>query len=356
MYFKFKVTLAVVFMLIGMQLFAQKKVLTPVWTAQKANAWYAQHQWLVGSDFIPSTAINQLEMWQKDTFDPKTIDIELSYAQGIGMNVMRVFLHHLAWQQDPEGFKKRMDQYLTISSKYGIQTMFVFFDDCWNKEPKIGKQPEPKPGIHNSGWMQDPGQPASENLASFPILEKYVKDVMVRFKNDKRILLWDLYNEPGNSGKVTKSLPLLKQVFVWAKTVNPSQPISAGVWNWSLETLSAYQVTHSDVITYHDYTPEADHLKTVQLLKMFGRPLICTEYMARPRNSLFSTVLPMLKKENVGAINWGFVSGKTNTIYAWDTPMPDGKEPALWFHDIFRKDGTPYKPEETELIKSLTSR
>ena len=353
---KFKVTLTAVFFVFSAQLFAQKKALTPVWSAQKANAWYAQHKWLVGSDFIPSTAINQLEMWQAATFDPKTIDTELGYAQGIGMNVMRVFLHHLAWQQDPTGFKKRMDQYLAISSKHGVLTMFVFFDDCWNKEPKIGIQPEPKPGIHNSGWMQDPGQPASANPANFPILERYVKDVMTRFKNDKRILLWDLYNEPGNSGKSNTSLPLLKHVFEWAKTVNPSQPISAGVWNWSLETLNTYQVTHSDVITYHDYTPEADHLKSVQFLKMFGRPLICTEYMARPRNSLFSTVLPMLKKENVGAINWGFVTGKTNTIYAWDTPMPDGSEPKLWFHDIFHKDGTPYKTEETELIKSLTSK
>lgn len=353
---KLKLLAAALLLPFSMQVSAQQKAPTQVWPAKKAQTWYAQHQWLVGADFIPSTAINQLEMWQADTFDPKTIDKELGYAQGIGMNVMRVFLHHLAWQQDPEGFKKRMDQYLTISSKHGIETMFVFFDDCWNKEAKIGKQPEPKPGIHNSGWMQDPGQPASENPANFPALEKYVKDVLKRFGTDKRILLWDLYNEPGNSGKGDKSLPLLKNVFKWAREVNPGQPVSAGVWSWKLETLNAYQVANSDVITYHDYTTEPEHLKTVQFLKMIGRPLICTEYMARPRNSLFSTVLPMLKKENVGAINWGFVSGKTNTIYAWDTPMPDGSEPKLWFHDIFHKDGTPYKPEETELIKSLTNR
>lgn len=357
MQIKLRAIAAAVLMLLSLQLSAQKKTTTrAVWTAQKANTWYAQHQWLVGSDFIPSTAINQLEMWQADTFDPKTIDTELGYAQGIGMNVMRVFLHHLAWQQDPEGFKKRVNQYLTIANKHGIQTMFVFFDDCWNKVPKTGKQPEPKPGIHNSGWAQDPGQPASENPANFPVLEKYVKDVLKSFGKDKRILLWDLYNEPGNSDKANKSLPLLKHVFEWAGAANPSQPISAGIWNWTFETLNTYQISHSDIITYHDYSPEPEHLKTVQFLKMFGRPLICTEYMARPRNSLFSTVLPMLKKENVGAINWGFVTGKTNTIYAWDTPMPDGSEPKLWFHDIFQKDGSPYKTDETELIKSLTNR
>jgi hypothetical protein len=353
---KFKVLAVALLMPLSMKLAAQQKAPAQVWSQQKANAWYAQNQWLVGADFIPSSAINQLEMWQSDTFDPKTIDKELGFAQGIGMNVMRVFLHHMAWQQDPAGFKKRVDQYLAISSKHGIKTMFVFFDDCWNKEPKTGKQPAPKPGIHNSGWAQDPGQPASETMANSPVLEKYVKDVLKTFAADKRILLWDLYNEPGNSGKGNKSLPLLKNVFKWARQVNPSQPVSAGVWQWGLEDLNKFQINNSDVVTYHDYTPEADHLKTVQFLKMFGRPLICTEYMARPRNSTFATVLPMLKKENVGAINWGFVSGKTNTIYAWDTPMPDGAEPKLWFHDIFRQDGTAYKTEETDLIKKLTGR
>jgi hypothetical protein len=353
---KLKVLAVALLMPLSMRVVAQQKATAQVWTEQKAKTWYAQQQWLVGADFIPSTAINQLEMWQADTFDPKTIDKELGYAQGIGMNVMRVFLHHIAWEQDPEGFKKRMDQYLAISNKHGIKTMFVFFDDCWNKVPKAGKQPEPKPGIHNSGWMQDPGQPASDDAANSPVLEKYVKDVLKRFAADKRILLWDLYNEPGNSGKGNKTLPLLKSVFKWARQVNPSQPISAGIWSWGLEDLNKFQAANSDVVTYHDYSPEADHLKTVQFLKMIGRPLICTEYMARPRNSLFSTVLPMLKKENVGAINWGFVTGKTNTIYAWDTPMPDGSEPKLWFHDIFQKDGTPYKTEETELIKKLTGR
>jgi len=356
MYNNLRLTAIALLIMAGTTLMAQKKTLRAVWSSQKANAWYAQNQWLVGSDYIPSTAINQLEMWQADTFDLKQIDKELGYAQGIGMNVMRVFLHHLVWQEDPNGFKKRVDQYLAIADKHHIKTMFVFFDDCWNKEPKTGKQPEPKPGIHNSGWMQDPGQPASGNPANFPVLEKYVKDVLTRFANDKRILLWDLYNEPGNSGKGLKSLPLLKHAFEWSREVNISQPVSAGLWKWDYEQLNAYQTANSDIITYHDYSPVDDHLKTIEFLKLLGKPLICTEYMARTRNSLFGTVLPMLKKENVGAINWGFVAGKTNTKYAWDTPLTDGSEPKLWFHDIFHADGTPYIKEETDLIKSLANR
>ena len=324
-----------------------------VWTIEKANAWYAQHKWLTGANYIPATAINQLEMWQADTFDSATIDKELGWAQNIGFNTLRVFLHSIAWKQDPEGFKRRMGTFLTIADKHHIEPLFVFFDDCWQKEPKAGKQQEPKPGIHNSGWVQDPGQPASFDESIYPGLEKYVKDVLTTFAHDKRILLWDLYNEPGNGNKGDSTLPLLTKVFQWAREVNPDQPVSAGMWSWGLEKLSSFQLLNSDVITYHDYDEAPQHKKVVQILKASGRPLICTEYMARTRNSRFSTILPMLKSEHVGAINWGFVEGKTNTIYAWDTPMPDGKQPIEWFHDIFKTDGTPYREDEVNLIKRL---
>lgn len=323
------------------------------WSVEKANTWYKAHSWLNGANYIPSTAINQLEMWQADSFDPTTIDKELGWAQSIGFNTLRVFLHSVAWKQDPEGFKQRVGQFLSIAEKHHIQPLFVFFDDCWRKVPVAGKQPAPLPGIHNSGWLQDPGQPASSDSSNFPLLEKYVKDILQHFAHDPRILLWDLYNEPGNSGKGDSSLPLLTKVFQWAKEVNPDQPVSSGLWAWDLEKLNTFQVAHSDIITYHDYEEPNWHQRVIQVLKAYGKPLICTEYMARPRNSRFSNIMPLLKKENTGAINWGFVSGKTNTIYAWDTPVPDGSEPKEWFHDIFRKEGTPYKPEEVKLIRQL---
>ena len=326
-----------------------------VWSTAKANAWYAKHKWINGANFIPSNAINQLEMWQADTFDPKTIDRELGFAEGIGFNTMRVFLHSVAWKEDPKGFKDRVSKYLAIADKHHIQTIFVIFDDCWNTNPKPGKQPDPKPGVHNSGWMQDPGRPLT-TPADYAELKAYVDDLLITFKHDNRILLWDLYNEPGNGNKNFKSAALLTKVFTWAHAVNPNQPVSSPMWDWSLEDINKIQLKYSDVITYHCYESPEMHERVVQLLKINDRPVICTEYMARPRNSTFENTMPMLKKENVGAINWGFVSGKTNTIYAWDKPMPDGSEPQLWFHDVFRKDGTPYKQEEVDLIKKLNGK
>ncbi len=329
---------------------------SPEWTKEKAAKWYKQWTWLCGSNFIPSTAINQLEMWQKETFDPVTIDRELGYAQSIGFTTMRVFLHHLAWQEDPEGFKQRMKRFLEIASKHHITPLFVFFDDCWNESYRAGPQPDPKPGIHNSGWLRDPGKLLYDDTALITVLEKYVKDILTTFRHDKRILLWDLYNEPGNSDYGNKSLPLLEKVFSWGRQVNPDQPLTAGIYSDERQEINRFLLDNDDVITYHNYDPEQQHAKTIDMLEIYGRPLICTEYMARTRNSTFAGIMPLLKSRNVGAINWGFVSGKTNTIYAWDTPMPDGSEPKVWFHDIFRKNGTPYSEAEIILIKSMTGK
>jgi len=339
--------------------FSQKKdIKINKWSIEKATKWYSGNQWIVGANFVPSTAINQLEMWQENTFDYTTINTELKYAQDIGFNTMRVYLHSLAYKADPKGFKKRVNKYLEAANQHKIKTIFVIFDDVWDKSPKIGKQPEPKPGTHNSGWVQDPGDPASREVSNFPELEIYVKDIVGTFKDDKRILMWDLYNEPGNSDKFSSSVPLLKKVFLWAREVNPSQPLTAGIWQWSknFQELNVIQALNSDIITYHHYGEPKDHELVINLLKTHGRPMICTEFMARTRNSRFSNILPLLKDEKIGAINWGLVAGKSNTIYEWDKPVVNGEEPVEWFHDVFRKDGSPYKQDEVDLIKKLTSK
>ncbi len=329
---------------------------TVKWTEKKANDWYAALPWMVGANYTPAYAINQLEFWQSATFNPTAIDKELALAQSIGLTTLRVYLHDLAWKQNAKGFKKNINTFLGIAAKHHIKPLLVFFDDCWNADGAIGKQPTPKPGVHNSGWLRSPLRPVHDDPNQWGYLKVYVQDILKTFGNDKRILLWDLYNEPGNSGYGNKSMPLLKAVFSWAREINPSQPVSAGVWDDNLKDLSAFQIENSDVITYHNYDKPPVHQKRIDELKAANRPLICTEYMARRNGSTFEVILPMLKEQNIAAINWGLVDGKTNTKYAWDEPIKDGSEPKLWFHEIFKKDGTPYKREETDLIKSLTGK
>jgi hypothetical protein len=333
----------------------------PRWSAKRANDWYARQPWLVGCNFIPSTAINQLEMWQKDTFDPAAIDRELAWAAGIGFNTVRTYLHDLAWDADPHGFKQRIDCFLEIASRHGIRPLLVFFDDCWNQDPQIGPQPAPRPGVHNSGWVQSPGVAlVHRGPAVWGRLERYVRDVMGSFAGDARVLLWDLYNEPGNGGNGEKSLPLLRAVFDWARAANPSQPLTAGVW-FENKPLNDFQLAASDVITFHHYWEPEKLEREIVRLKQHGRPVICTEWMARTCGSLVSTNLPVFARHGVGCLNWGLVAGRTNTIYAWKelvdpaSPLDPHAEPELWFHDLLRPDGTPYDETEVELFKRYTA-
>ena len=328
-------------------------VIAQRWTAEQANKWYAKQGWRVGCNFIPSSAINQLEMWQESTFDPITIDREMEYAQGMGMNTMRVFLHDLAYQADPAGMKRRMNTFLEIADKHGIKIMFVFFDDCWNDTPKIGKQPEPIPGVHNSGWMQSPGRAIVNNSTDWGRLEAYVKDILKTFGNDPRILLWDVYNEPGNSNEGNNTLPLLGKVFKWAREANPSQPLTAGLYSFNRKKITALERDNSDVITFHNYG-DAKHLsQRIHELKKYDRPVICSEWMARTRGSIIQTHLPIFKSQNVGCLNWGFVSGKTNTIYPWGSKTSHDP-PKVWFHDLLHADGTPYIADEINTFKKNT--
>ena len=341
----------------------------PRWTAEAANAWYAKQPWLVGSNYLPENAINELEMWQAETFSPKRIDLELGWAQSIGMNTMRVFLHDLVWQQDRAGFEKRINTFLTIANKHHIKPLFVLFDSCWDPNPKLGKQHDPRPGVHNSGWVQSPGAAALEDESQYPRLRAYVEGVVGAFANDKRILGWDVWNEPDNrndssysdpANKTELILALLPRVFAWARNAHPTQPLTSGVWHGvpadDIPPMAKIQLEQSDVISFHNYDPPEQFSAEVKWLQRYGRPILCTEYMARPRGSTFQAILPIAKKEKVAAMNWGFVAGKSQTYLPWDSwqkPYVD-HQPAVWFHDVFKSDGDPYKPEETRFIRSIT--
>ncbi len=365
-------------LLLGGYLFAAEPLQSVVsnrWAADKANAWYAAQPWMVGANFVPSTAINQLEMWQADTFDPATIDRELGYAESIGMNTMRVFLHDLAWREDPAGFYSRVDTYLAIASKHGIKTLFVIFDGVWNPYPKAGRQPAPASGVHNSGWVQSPGREILEDPAKQDELKPYVVGLLTRYKNDPRVLAWDLFNEPDNpnlqsygrdgnktelpeSDKARFALQLLRKTFRWAREVGPSQPLTVGVWNgdylYHPTEIQKLSLDESDVISFHCYDGPTEMRQRIEGLKKLGRPVLCTEYMARGNHSTFQNILPLLKKYDVAAYNWGLVSGKTQTIYPWDSWVKRyTNEPVVWFHDIFHADGTPFSTAEVHLIRSL---
>lgn len=347
--------------------------LTYRWSTERANEWFEKHGWMVGCNYIPATAINQLEMWQEDSFDPFLIDKELSWAAALGFNTIRVFLHHLIWEQNATGYLQRIDQFLSIAEKHGIKTMLVLFDSVWDPNPKLGKQPEPKLNVHNSGWVQCPGYEVLNNPDRYDELHSYVSGIVSHFKNDERVLIWDLFNEPDNMNltsykdmeyarhKAELSMELLRKTINWVRVIDPIQPITMAPWQWvDMKTLSVidnYMFSHSDIISFHNYEDKQNMERRILDLKQFGRPMMCTEYMARGLKSTFEEILPLLREHNVGAYNWGFVQGKSQTHCPWDSwQITYENEPELWFHDIFRTNGAPYREEEVAFLKNFIAR
>lgn len=342
------------------------------WPEKKAQAWGKKTGWLVGCNFTPSTAINQLEMWQADTFDEVTIDRELGWAEDLGFNSMRVFLHHLPYQEDPKGYLKRIEKFLKIADRHHIGITFALLDSCWDPFPKAGLQRAPAPHVHNSGWVQSPGKEILSNPARHDEMQPYVYGIIRHFRNDRRIHAWDIFNEPDNMNnayakqefkeKPAMALLLIQKAFGWAREAKPSQPLTSGVWltTWAnpakLSAMEKFCLEESDVISFHNYGKPEQMSECIKNLQRYHRPILCTEYMARPQGSTFDPQLGLMKDQMVGAYNWGFVDGKTQTIYPWDSwTKKYTDEPPVWFHDILRRDGTAYRAAEAAYIKSVTA-
>ena len=335
------------------------------WPVERINAWYDAQPWLVGCNYLPRTAINQIEMWQGESFDPDTINQELGWASGIGFNTLRVYLHDLVWTADPVGLLDRMDRFLDICQRHSIRPMFVFLDDCHEGEARLGPQPASRPGVHNSGWRRSPGLDIVEAFADDTLhyaervrLRGYVQGPMRHFADDPRVLMWDLYNEPGNTLKA-KSAVLLRAVWAWAREVGPSQPMTTGANIHAHTFVNDLHAANSDVISFHSYEHDGPLKRWIAAARGWadGRPVLCTEYMARTLGSTFEGYLPVFRRERIGAYNWGFVAGKSGTHWPWKSPeQSERSEPEVWFHDVFRADGSAYREEEVALIRELTAR
>ncbi len=340
------------------------------WSPERANRWYQAQGWLVGANYIPANAINQLEMFQPDTFDPRRIDTELGWAQFYGHNTARVFLHDQLWAADQRGFQTRLGQFVDIAARHRIKPLFVFFDSCWDPQPRAGRQRPPRPGVHNSGWVQSPGAERLGDPRYIPVMRDYVTSVMTQFRNDDRVLGWDLWNEPDNPARQYRNVErsdkeqlvanLLPQVFRWARAVDASQPLTSGVWrgDWGQpqgrSAISDIQLANADVITFHSYAEPAGFESRINELTPLGRPILCTEYMARPRGSTVESILPVAKRHNVGAINWGLVAGKTQTYFPWESwDHPYTSVPKVWFHDLIRPEGRPFQDIEALTVRKL---
>jgi hypothetical protein len=324
------------------------------WDEIRIWRWYEDLGAVKGVNYIPRTAVNSVEMWMEDTFDPETIDEELGWAQEAGYTSIRVQLQFAVWQADPDGFRDRVDKLLEMAAKHGLRVVPVLFDDLnrAGEPPRVGPQPEPVPDEHNSRWVPSPGADAVKDRNQWPALEKYVQDVMGRFKRDKRVLYWDLYNTAGNGGLGEESLPLLDQTFNWARAIEAAQPLAVPAWREFGSAMAARKLERSDLITFQSFDSAESIEARIQLLQRYNRPIICSDWLMRQVGNDFKQVLPVFAIYRVGWFNQGLVSGKTHRPIQ-EARYRAEKDPDVWQQDVLNNDGTPYDPEEVELIQGF---
>lgn len=324
------------------------------WGARRVWDWYHRQGVIKGVNYIPRTAVNSVEMWQEATFDPDTIDEELGWAQEIGYTSIRVQLQFAVWQADRDGFLARVDKVLQLAAKHGLRMVPVLFDDLdvAGHAPVPGPQPEPVPGEYNSQWVPSPDPAMVTERSRWPELEKYVKDVMGRFKRDARVQYWDLYNTAGNSGLWEESLPLLDQTFNWARSVEAAQPLAVAAWKEFGSAMAARKLERSDLITFQSYdTPEAVEAR-LMLLQQYKRPIICSGWLMRQTGNQFDKILPLFAMGHVGWFNQGLVAGRTQ-LEVQQANFRSERDPDLWQQNVLQNDGTPYDRREVELIQGF---
>lgn len=348
------------------------------WSVERAWAWRREIGWLCGFNYLPSVAVNFVEFWRGADFAPEVIERELGWAREIGFNVVRVNLPFVVWQAEGTGLLDRVDRFLAIAASHGLGVILCPFDDCeFSGEPATpGPQPDPVPAVHNSRAVGSPGRAIVEDPSRRPELETYLRAIVMRFRADSRVILWDLYNEPGNrmifrSGRYESyperleeaSLSLMRDCFAWARECGASQPLTVAAWSVPGEGTSyATEIDRSalalsDVATFHAYVPRARMEATITALSALKRPLICTEWMARSLDSTIAEQIPLFRETGVGALQWGFVRGRSQTWLPW----PDGVsgtakigEDGAWFHDLVDQTGQPYSPAEILEINAAT--
>lgn len=317
--------------------------------------WYEDVGVIRGVNFVPSTAVNATEMWQEETFDLDTIDKELGYAKSSGYTAARMVLPQIVWEADADGLKERMGDVLAKARKHSIGVVFVLFDDRneAGREPYLGKQADPVPGVHNSQWTPCPGPTKVEDKSQWVKLEEYVNDIVGSFRADRRILFWDVYNEPGSSGMNEKSIPLVEAAFEWARAADPNQPLTSGIWADAGSRLSKTQMELSDVISFRAYENPNDLSSKLMLCQTLGRPLICSEFLRRDQGNTFESSLKLFAEQRVGWFSGGLVAGKTQTYLPFDSKAGATEDPKVWQFDVLHPDGKPYDEKEIELIRNF---
>jgi hypothetical protein len=286
--------------------------------------------WVKGVVFVPTNCVNECQHWEE--YDSAINDRELYYAHVYGLNTVRVYLHYLVWEKDKTTFLNNIENFLQLANKWGIKTEFVFFDDCWDANPALGPYPTPVPGVHNSHWVQCPGDYIKNNYSTYQSkLQSYVQDVVNAHKNDSRITFWELYNEPNNSAITATIMSDTRQ---WIKATGSLIPVTAC---WA-------GLTYSDFNSFHMYGGYSGG----------GPSELCTECMNRSGQTV-PGIVSYFNSIGGGYIMWELGIGRDNCRFPWGSPQ-GAPEPTTPFHGVVYPDGHPWDTNDiVSLAGSLTN-
>lgn len=348
------------------------------WTKEKAWAWYNARPWLRGCNYMSADCANRVDQWQEYGFEERfeTTRKELALMQQTGFNTVRLILEYIVWEQEHDGFMERFERYIELCHSFGISCMITLANDCM--QPKSELWRPPYLGEQSYAWGYHGGRIKSQHgVLTEPSPHVYlddpktregyfemVKEIVTKYKDDERICMWDVYNEPGNARRQHVTMPNLERIFAICRRIDPSQPLTCAVWSMSpdpakpLNAVEQYALDHSDIVSYHCYKNFNDHVQILSRLKKLGRPIVNTEWLARIYHNDVFDVFPLFFLEKIGCYNWGFVAGKYQTYEPWESTWVKYENQTetdvdftKWFHDLYRPNHRPYDPKEIAVIR-----
>lgn len=349
------------------------------WSEEKVWAWYNAHSWIRGCNYMSADCANRIDQWQSEGFEERfeTTKAEIALMEQLGFNSVRLIPEFVVWDEEHDSFFERFDRYLDLLWSHGISSMVVLANDCM--PPKTPEWKAPKLGPQNTDWGYHGGRKNSQhglfNAVGYHVLDdddtavryfEMVREIVTRYKNDERIIIWDVYNEPGNSNRRELTPKNLERIFSICREIDPIQPLTCGTWSGdgeSIPEIERYGLENSDIISYHNYHDYVTNIKIIKNLKKYNRPIINTEWLARCSHNTVEEMFPLFYLEKIGCYNWGFVAGKYQTYEPWNSSWQRYEaNPNIdfdftkWFHDLYRPNHRPYNPKEVDLIRAFCTR
>lgn len=346
------------------------------WTKERAWEWYNKQPWIRGFCYYPSCCLNMIEMWQEYNWDKvkATMEKEMAIAKEWGFNAVRILTLFDLYLDQPEAHLNHLEEFIQICDKNQIKVMVCIGNDCLvsksnYKKPSYGEQ-EYDLGYHSGKAisphivMNEPGYALADEPEYFDLYLEYVEAIISKYAKDERVLLWDIYNEPGNSRRGMMSYKVMEESFKIARKYDTIQPCAACCWSYNekdepYKEIELKALEMSDVILYHGYMNYKKHKRTVKFLKKtYERPLFNTEWLHRIWHNDVEHFFPYFRKNKIAAFNWGFVRGKSQTNEPWEWLFNEyhlghGKDWDFtkWQHDLIRSNLEPYDFKEYEIIK-----